>query len=401
MICLIAESCNPDLSSPSIPIDEKKVLNGTKSLSIETETIIEGVYRIKPAADEFGQFAVIKKTGEQFTVFCGKSVSYFILYSGQKQGNIYFEGYWRFAQNSNTGSMSLSITSANGASDLISGKKPSSLIITGSYNIDGIDKKMSLEYLRPINADTNFYIISHRGGGRNIDRLPASENSVEMIKYCARLGVSGIEVDVKLTKDSIPVLFHDEYMNKRLINEDYFIGKISDYTYAQLRAYVTLKNGEKIPTLDEALKAVLNDTKLKLVWLDCKVPEVVAKIAPLQDKYLKEAKSKKRSLQILIGIPDEGILGAYKNLTDKSSHPALCELDSNLFSSSGAIVWAPRWSLGLQKDMVKSVHDMGKKAFVWTLDVPDFIRTFVKEGSFDGILTNYPTQVAYEFYAKE
>ena len=401
LLGLFIISCNPDLAPPTIPIDEKKVLQGTKSLSGETDFFLEGVYRIKPGADEFGSLAVIKKTGDQFSVFFGKSISYAILYAGEKKGIIYFEGYWRFAQNSNTGSMSLTIDPTAGASDLLSGKKPSVLILTGTYKLDGVDKKISLEYQRPIHIDTNFYIISHRGGGRNIDRLPASENSVEMIKYSERLGVSGIEIDVQLTKDSVPVIFHDEYMNKRLINEDYFIGKVSDYTYAQLRAFVTLKNGELIPTLEEALKAAMINSAIKLVWLDSKDPAVVSKIAPIQKKFLDDAKSKKRNIKVLIGIPDENILNAYLKIENHQNYPALCELDSSLFIKSSAEVWAPRWSLGLQSDRVKSVHDQGKQAFVWTLDVPDFIHTFIKDGKFDGILTNYPTQVAYEFYAKE
>ncbi len=401
VMVMILDSCNPDLTPPTIPIDEKKVLQGTKSLTSEADVLIEGVYRIKPGGDEFGPLAVIKKTGDQFSVFFGKSISYAILYAGEKKGTVYFEGYWRFAQNSNTGSMSLTIDPTAGASDVLSGKKPSVLILTGTYKLYGVDKKISLEYQRPIHIDTNYYIISHRGGGRNIDRLPASENSVEMIKYSERLGVNGIEIDVQLTKDSIPVIFHDEYMNKRLINEDYFIGKVSDYTYAQLRAFVTLKNGEKIPTLEEALKAAMDNNAIKLVWLDSKYPSVVRKIAPIQKKFLDQAKSKNRNIRVLIGIPDEDILNAYLKIDNHKNYPALCELDSSLFVKSTAEVWAPRWSLGLQPDMVKSVHDQSKQAFVWTLDVPDFIHTFIKDGKFDGILTNYPTQVAYEFYAKE
>jgi glycerophosphoryl diester phosphodiesterase len=42
----------------------------------------------------------------------------------------------------------------------------------------------------------------------------------------------------------------------------------------------------------------------------------------------------------------------------------------------------------------------GRRAFVWTLDVDRYISTFVTEGEFDGILTNYPTLVAYYHYVR-
>jgi len=52
------------------------------------------------------------------------------------------------------------------------------------------------------------------------------------------------------------------------------------------------------------------------------------------------------------------------------------------------------------KAEVSRVHQEGKKAFVWTLDDHEFVKSFVHEGNFDGILTNYPYLVAYEYYMK-
>lgn len=394
-------SCTPDLTPPSIPIDENKVLNGTKPLPDESAGLIEGVYRIKPGGDEFGGYCVIKKSGEYYSVFCGKSISYFILLNGYKKGEIYFEGYWRFAQNSETGSMSLSISPENGATEILNGNKPQSLKLIGTYNIDGSNKNLTLEYQRPLNPDTNFYVIAHRGGGRNSDRLPSSENTVEMIKYCQRLGVNGIEIDLKLTKDNVVVLYHDELLNKRLINEDYFIGKISDFSYNQLKNFVTLKNGERIPKLEDALDAVLESNTIKLVWLDIKDPVLISHIAPIQKKYLEKASKSGKRLEIYIGLPEASICDEFVKMQSFETYPALCELDDSYVQKSKAKIWAPRWSLGLQSDKVNQYHSEGRKVFVWTLDVPDFIQTFIKDGKFDGILTNYPTQVAYEHYAKQ
>ena len=45
-------------------------------------------------------------------------------------------------------------------------------------------------------------IIAHRGGG-----LLAPENTLAAIRYAVNLGFAGVEFDVKLTADDVPVLF--------------------------------------------------------------------------------------------------------------------------------------------------------------------------------------------------
>ena len=49
---------------------------------------------------------------------------------------------------------------------------------------------------------------------------------------------------------------------------------------------------------------------------------------------------------------------------------------------------------------VEALQAEGRRAFVWTLDVSGYIRQFVRDGRFDGILTNYPSLVAYHYYAQ-
>jgi glycerophosphoryl diester phosphodiesterase len=52
-------------------------------------------------------------------------------------------------------------------------------------------------------------IIAHRGGG-----LLAPENTLAALRYAANLGFSGVEFDVKLTADDVPVLFHDDTLER-------------------------------------------------------------------------------------------------------------------------------------------------------------------------------------------
>jgi glycerophosphoryl diester phosphodiesterase len=52
-------------------------------------------------------------------------------------------------------------------------------------------------------------IIAHRGGG-----LLAPENTLAALRYAANLGFAGVEFDVKLTADDVPVLFHDDTLER-------------------------------------------------------------------------------------------------------------------------------------------------------------------------------------------
>lgn len=91
-------------------------------------------------------------------------------------------------------------------------------------------------------------IWAHRG-------YPAKfpENSMEGFRYVLDQHVEGIEFDVHLTKDNIPVIIHDEDI-KRTTNGS---GNVNKYTLTELKQF-KLTNGETIPTLDEFLTLVEN-----------------------------------------------------------------------------------------------------------------------------------------------
>ncbi len=52
-------------------------------------------------------------------------------------------------------------------------------------------------------------IIAHRGGG-----LLAPENTLAALRHARNLGFEGVEFDVKLTADDVPVLFHDDTLER-------------------------------------------------------------------------------------------------------------------------------------------------------------------------------------------
>ena len=106
--------------------------------------------------------------------------------------------------------------------------------------------------LAEINDPNSDYIvvISHRGDWRNYP-----ENSIPAIESIIRMGVDMMELDVKMTKDSVLVLMHDKTVNRMTEGK----GLVSDFTYDSLstlrmrRAHNVLTDSIKVPTLREAL----------------------------------------------------------------------------------------------------------------------------------------------------
>ncbi len=222
-----------------------------------------------------------------------------------------------------------------------------------------------------------------------------------MIALAEQRGSNGIEIDVKLSKDGIPFIYHDSDINLRLVEKSVIWGKIEDFTFLQLKTLITLKNGELIESLDEMLEYVLNNTNLKFVWLDMKSSkDDMANVIPIQQEYLQRAAAMGRDLRILIGLPTQDKVDQFLAVPNFQDLNNLCELSTDIVRQTDAEVWGPRWTLGLQTAEVDAMHSEGREVITWTLDDPNWIRSFVQDGDFDGILTNYPTAVAYSYYVQ-
>jgi glycerophosphoryl diester phosphodiesterase len=88
-------------------------------------------------------------------------------------------------------------------------------------------------------------IFAHRGFA--LDHV-ADENTMRAFGAALALGAAYLETDIQITKDGVPVLFHDD----DLLRVAGLPRKISEVSLAEL-AGLQLINGGKIPTLREAL----------------------------------------------------------------------------------------------------------------------------------------------------
>ena len=412
-------ACRPGLND-TVPIPD--ILNGglntegAKLLYSQTRKACEGVYDVSDGSAAFGNEMVIKwsylakaagDTTHYMSIFCEPQAAFFVMEGRQVGDSLVFAGFWRRLVNSETGTARFVVVKANGASVLLSpdcceAVQKGQVVFKGVYG-NGTEARtnaLTLTFDRPLNKRP-FQILAHRGGGRTSDLLPASENSVEIIKLAERLGATGVEIDIRQTKDGVPIIYHDDQLNLRLTQKTGLIGPIENYTYDQLYTFVRLRNGERIPKLTEALDAVLNNTALQTVWLDSKDVRDMPLVRDIQQSYQQQANARGRRLTIYIGLPEQARVDQFEALPEHQQLQSICELDTAIARRINAKVWAPRWTLGEQVPSTLAMQQQGRKVFIWTLDVPSFINQFIQNDTFDGILSNYAPIVAYYHYVNQ
>ncbi len=111
-------------------------------------------------------------------------------------------------------------------------------------------------------------IIGHRGAAAY-----APENTLEGLHTAADMGIEWVELDVKITKDYVPILFHDDTLERTTNGGD---RPVAECTYEEIRAleagswFGESFTGIKIPTLEEALEVLIErDLGLNLEIKPC------------------------------------------------------------------------------------------------------------------------------------
>ena len=121
---------------------------------------------------------------------------------------------------------------------------------------------------------------AHRGLHDN--KTEAPENSMAAFRKAVDAGY-GIELDVQLTKDRIPVVFHDESL-QRVCGVK---GNVRDYTYEELLQFHLCDSEEKIPLFEDFLKLV--DGKVPLI-IEIKIHEDHNTVCEIADSLIREYK---------------------------------------------------------------------------------------------------------------
>lgn len=403
LLTLFSCSCIKDDFKPLVDYS-KTNLDNTVPFSDSIKSYFEGVYSLQSGDESFGKQFVGKWKSGMFCIFSEKEGRYMNLEVGFNPSDSSFRmsGLWRSPTHEEQGQMEFTITRDEGAKTLF-GHGNQGVVLRGI--MDG--KPIELIFKRNFTAAVltrDFLIMAHRGGGRNSDNLPYAENSIKLVKYAERLGAVGIEIDIRLTKDKYAVIYHDGDINTRLTEKSPLVGDIHHFTFNQIRSYIKLVDGQQIPTLEEMLTTAIDSTGLSNIWLDCKdggEDGFFNVVVPIVKKAISNAAVKGRKINVVLGLPTEGAYENFINFPDHQSLPSLCELSLDKAKTAGSKVFAPRWTLGYLEPETIDAHANNIRVVTWTLDDPEGMHSVITETDYDGILSNYPSMLTYEYYSQE
>ncbi len=133
---------------------------------------------------------------------------------------------------------------------------------------------------RPDVAKFRNWLYAHRGLHDNASDAP--ENSLPAFQKAVEAGY-GIELDIQLSKDMIPVVFHD-FTLRRVCGVE---GKVKDYTYEELQEFRLFQSDERIPRFEDVLKLV--DGRVPLI-VEFKIEFKDLSLCPIADRLLRKYK---------------------------------------------------------------------------------------------------------------
>ena len=228
-------------------------------------------------------------------------------------------------------------------------------------------------------------IYAHRGAS-----AIAPENTMPAFEKALLLGSDGIEIDVHLTSDGIPVVAHDETVNRVSDGS----GRIIDHTLDELRAMnFGVKFAEygkvKIPTLEEVLTFIGSSQ----LGLNIEIKSGIVNYEGIEHKIVQMVRD--------FGLNDRIIYSSFNHYSLK----ALKAVDQGakiglLYNSAlyepwryamyvGANAIHPYYPTLLAPGVVPGCHANSIGVHPWTVDDPTHIGMLLSLGV-DIIITNKP-----------
>lgn len=237
---------------------------------------------------------------------------------------------------------------------------------------------MAAACLMTLAAAAQTKIVAHRGYW---DCAGSAQNSITSLKLADKIGCYGSEFDVHLTKDGVIVVHHDQNVGKI---------DIQTSTYKALKKE-RLRNGEKIPTLEQYLDAG-KDLSCKLV-LEIKKQMVQSHEDSLVRQCVDLVKSKGLTDRIVwISFSGKACELLHQLLPDAHIQYLLGDWDPKTIKAKGLSgIDYEQKVLALHPEWIKECHDLGLVVNVWTVNDLNTINQFIKAGV-DFITTNAPVE---------
>jgi glycerophosphoryl diester phosphodiesterase len=212
--------------------------------------------------------------------------------------------------------------------------------------------------------------IGHRGAKGHV-----AENTLASFQKAIELGVDMIELDVYLSKDTIPVVIHDKTIDRTTSGS----GLVSDFDAKALQQL-------GVPTLEDVFILINHHCEINI---EIKAFEAVESVLNLihSTHFRKE--------KIVISSFDWNALQEVRFHDDILRIGVLTETNIDLALAFSKFIKAysihPYYHL-LMKENVIQMQSKNFKVYPWTINEPEDI-IFVKSLNVDGIITDFPDRI--------
>lgn len=231
--------------------------------------------------------------------------------------------------------------------------------------------------------------IAHRGANTF-----APENTIAAFRKAVEIGADGIEFDIQLSKDNIPVVIHDEKL-ERTTNGN---GLVKDYTLSELKGldagswFSPEFSGAAIPTLEEVFEEFAESKLLFNIELKSGIiiyPE-------LEDKVLETISRFKLKNRVVISS-----FNHYSLITCQEIDP---EIKTGILYIAGLYEpWNYAKSLGCYSahplfyhlqhpEIVSGFKEHRIPVYTWTVNEPLYMELMVA-GGVSAIITDKPGEL--------
>jgi len=238
---------------------------------------------------------------------------------------------------------------------------------------------------------SNALIIGHRGAS-----AVAPENTMAAFREAITVGADGIEFDVRLTRDGVPVVIHDSTL-RRTGGLNKRVAELSSEEITKIDVgswFAPHFANETVPSLRELFTLFQSNNATLYLEMKCDSPAEYKPLAEACCRMIEEYCFKERvvvecfqlaALEILKEI-DSGIKTAAlfdRVFTDRSVITRATEI--------GAMAVALHHRLA-RKELVEKSKQAGLHVAVWTVDDPAWVQ-IARDIGIDGLITNNPARM--------
>ncbi|MBM3533266.1 MAG: glycerophosphodiester phosphodiesterase [Alphaproteobacteria bacterium] len=230
-------------------------------------------------------------------------------------------------------------------------------------------------------------VAGHRGA-----KLRAPENTLAGFHAAKRLGAGWVELDAKLTRDGVPIVIHDQTLERTTDGA----GRVESATLAEIGRLDAGKwfsrefAGEKVPTLADALKAIAAEGM-----------GVNVEIKPCPGR---EHETAEASIAVIREVWPSSlpapIVSSFRRASLEKAKMVAPELPRGLLIEARETGWRetaeglgckaihPEWS-ALDTEWVAEIHRSGFACVTWTVNDPQAAKRLLGWGV-DCIITDAP-----------